>query len=69
MSKGNEIKGQVIESLPNQLFRVQYEDKQYLCYLSGNMRLHKIKVFVGDRVLFIIDPYGGKTSNRIIRRV
>ncbi len=70
MGKSNETKGQVIESLPNQLFRVQTNDGTlYMCYLSGNMRFHNVKILVGDHVRFLIDPHGGKTTNRIIRRV
>jgi translation initiation factor IF-1 len=60
--------GIVDESLPNTLFRVSLnEDETILAYLSGKMRLHRIKVLVGDKVHVIIDPYGGK--GRIIKRV
>jgi len=38
-----------------------------LAYLSGKMRLHRIKVLVGDRVELQLDPYGGRA--RIIRRM
>ena len=64
----NEIKGQVIERLPNAMLKIRYEDKEYLCYISGKMRLNKIQVLVGDWVLVKLDPYGGKTTNRIIKR-
>ena len=59
--------GVVVEALPNTLFRVALsEDKVILAYLSGKMRLHRIKVLVGDQVDVILDPYGGK--GRITRR-
>jgi len=59
--------GTVIESLPNTLFRVQIEDgREVLAYLAGKMRLHRIKVLVGDRVSLVEDPYGGRS--RITRR-
>lgn len=59
--------GIVSEALPNTLFRVVFEDDtQLLAYLSGKMRLHRIKILVGDKVEVLIDPYGGK--GRIIRR-
>ncbi len=66
----------VIESLPNIMFRVTLdpvegqeaqEDASLLAYLSGKMRLHRIRVLVGDRVLLELEPYGGKA--RIIKRL
>ena len=66
-NKENTAIGTVIEALPNTLFRVDLgEDKVILCYLSGKMRLHRIKVLIGDRVEVLLDPYGGK--GRIIKR-
>ena len=61
--------GTVEEALPNTLFRVRYDDgaENALVYLSGKMRLHRVRVLVGDRVQIEIDPYGGK--GRIIRRL
>jgi len=59
--------GIVVEALPNTLFRVDIGDgKIILSYLSGKMRMHRIKVLLGDRVEVLIDPYGGK--GRIIKR-
>jgi translation initiation factor IF-1 len=59
----------VIEALPDTLFRLQLdkEDKEILAYLSGKMRLHRIRVLVGDKVMVEIDPYGGK--GRIVQRI
>jgi translation initiation factor IF-1 len=61
-------KGVVTEALPNTLFRVRIEgnDQDTLAYLSGKMRMNRIKVLVGDKVEVILDPYGGK--GRISRR-
>ncbi len=59
--------GVVVEALPNTLFRVEIESgKQILAYLSGKMRLHRIRVLIGDRVEVFLDSYGGK--GRIIKR-
>lgn len=59
--------GLVTEALPNTLFRVDIgEGKNILSYLSGKMRMHRIKVLVGDKVEVLLDPYGGK--GRIIKR-
>jgi len=63
----DDTRGVVTESLPNTLFRVQLEDgSEVLAYLAGKMRLHRIKVLVGDQVSLLLDPYGGKA--RITRR-
>ena len=64
-----EVQGVVEEALPNTLFRVVLNDngETVLAYLAGKMRLHRIKVLVGDKVLLKIDPYGGKA--RITRRL
>lgn len=63
-------RGQVTEILPDLKYRVTLEDgKGILAYLSGKMKLHKIKVLVGDTVDVIVDKYGGKVSNRITHRV
>jgi translation initiation factor IF-1 len=63
----NTVIGIVTEALPNTLFRVDIgEGKIIIAYLAGKMRMHRIKVLVGDRVEVLIDPYGGK--GRIIKR-
>lgn len=63
-----EVPGTVEEALPNTLFRVSLDTGDtLLCYLAGKMRLHRIKVLVGDKVLVLLDPYGGK--GRITRRL
>jgi len=66
--KRDTVEGVVTEALPNTLFRVRIEGdaSEMLAYLSGKMRMHRIRVLVGDRVTIEQDPYGGKA--RIIRR-
>lgn len=45
------VRGIVIEALPNATFRVRLEDgREIIAYLSGKMRMHRIKVLVGDSV-------------------
>mgnify|MGYP001563941888 CR=1 FL=1 len=69
-------RGIVTEALPSTLFRVQIEGgnvggteekKEILAYLSGKMRMHRIKVLIGDAVEVVLDPYGGK--GRIVKRL
>lgn len=63
----NTVSGIVTEALPNTLFRVDTgDDKIILCYLAGKMRMHRIKVLIGDKVEVLLDPYGGK--GRIVKR-
>ena len=62
------IKATVIEAMPNTLFRVVTEqDKEIIAYLSGKMRMHRIRVLVGDTVEIQEEPYGGKA--RIVKRL
>lgn len=63
----NTVFGIVTEALPNTLFRVDIgNDKIIIAYLAGKMRMHRIKVLVGDKVEVLLDPYGGK--GRILKR-
>lgn len=67
-TQAEEVQGTVEEALPNTLFKVTLEEGEVvLAYLAGKMRLHRIKVLVGDKVLLKLDPYGGKA--RITRRL
>ena len=60
--------GVVEEALPNTLFKVTLEDgEELLTFLAGKMRMHRIRVLVGDKVIVQLDPYGGK--GRIIKRL
>jgi translation initiation factor IF-1 len=62
--------GEVLENLPNTMFRVKIgtEEKSVLCYLSGKMRKHFIKILPGDKVKVEITPYD-KYRGRIIYRM
>jgi translation initiation factor IF-1 len=68
MTEQETIEGVVEEALPNTLFKVKIkgEEEETLAYLAGKMRMHRIKVLVGDTVVLQLDPYGGKA--RIVRR-
>lgn len=78
MSEGEDTKttvnGTVEEVLPNSLFRVRIPastevevGELVLAYLAGKMRLHRIRVLMGDQVEMVLDPYGGRA--RIVRRL
>ena len=63
------VEGEVIENLPNTLFRVKLKDNDnvILCYLSGKMRKNYIKILPGDKVRIEITPYD-ITKGRIVFR-
>lgn len=64
----NIVTAEVIEALPNAMFRTRFHDgTEQVSYLAGKMKLHRIKVLVGDTVHVLLDPYGGK--GRIVKRV
>ena len=42
------------------------DGEEILAYLGGKMRMHRIKVLIGDGVEVVLDPYGGK--GRIVKR-
>ena len=66
--KQQRLTGSVTEALPNTLFRVKLENgENILTYLAGKMRLHRIRVLVGDNVEVELDSYGGK--GRIVKRL
>ena len=65
--KASEVMATVIEALPNTLFRLKLDTgEELLAFLAGKMRMHRIRVLVGDKVSVELDPYGGK--GRIVRR-
>ena len=62
------VLGVVTEALPNTFFRVKLENgSEILTYLAGKMRMHRIRVLIGDKVKLELEPYGGK--GRIIQRM
>ena len=53
-----EFKGQVIDLLPNAMFRVKLENGHIvLAHVSGKMRMHFIKILPGDKVKLELSPY------------
>jgi translation initiation factor IF-1 len=59
-----EVDGEVLEALPNLMFRItitdgreDLKDKLILGRVSGQMKLHKIKVMPGDKVKVVMTPY------------
>jgi translation initiation factor IF-1 len=64
------LEGEVLENLPNTLFRVKIfnSEKVILCYLSGKMRKNYIKILPGDKVRLEVTEYDlnrGRITYRI----
>ncbi len=71
MSEGEErrVDGRVEEALPATTFRIALDDgTAVLAYLSGKMRIHRIKILPGDRVTVEMGPYD-TDRGRIVRRL
>ena len=70
MSKADliELEGEVVESLPNTMFRVKLEnDHEVLAHISGKMRQFNIRILPGDKVTLEMTPYD-LTKGRITYR-
>ncbi len=64
-----ETEGEVIEALPNAMFRIKLDSGQVvLAHVSGKMRMHFIKIVPGDRVKIELSPYD-LTRGRITYRL
>jgi translation initiation factor IF-1 len=62
--------GVVVEAFKGGLFRIKLNDStdEVMATLSGKMRLHYIKVLVGDRVRMEFSKYD-KERGRIVQRL
>ncbi|MCX7840562.1 MAG: translation initiation factor IF-1 [Anaerolineae bacterium] len=61
-------KRQVIEALPDAMFRVKLDSGHtVLAHISGKMRMHYIRILLGDRVTVELSPYD-LTRGRITYR-
>lgn len=67
-NSSSSVTGVVTEALPNTMFAVELEGGgSVLTYLSGKMRINRIRVLVGDRVELVLDAQGER--GRIVRRL
>jgi len=63
-----EIQGTVNETLPNAMFRVSLDNgHKILAHISGNIRMHFIRILHGDKVTVELSPYD-LTRGRITYR-
>lgn len=53
-----EMKGTVIDTLPNTMFRVELENGHVVtAHISGKMRKNYIRILTGDNVTVELTPY------------
>jgi translation initiation factor IF-1 len=71
------VEGEVLENLPNTMFKVQLNlgkseeiqaEKVILCYLSGKMRKNYIKILPGDKVKIELTPYDLNRGRIVFRK-
>ena len=66
-----EVKGKVIDTLPNAMFKVELENGAViLAHVSGKIRMHYIRILPGDRVTVELSPYDltkGRITYRFIK--
>ena len=63
-----EVEGTVLEPLPKGRFRVELDNgHKILAHVSGKMRMHFIRILVGDKVKVQLSPYD-LTRGRITYR-
>ena len=64
-----EFEGEIIDVLPNQMFKVELDNGHVLtAYTGGKMRQFKIRMVHGDRVKVEVSPYDlekGRITYRI----
>lgn len=63
-----EMEGEVIDTLPNTMFRVRLENGHVVtAHISGKIRKNYIRILTGDKVRVELTPYD-LTKGRIIFR-
>ncbi|OGZ17494.1 MAG: translation initiation factor IF-1 [Candidatus Nealsonbacteria bacterium RBG_13_37_56] len=66
--KINQRTGTVIEALPSTHFKVELDDgRKIIAHLAGKLRIYRIKIMPGDRVIVEMSPYD-ETRGRIVYR-
>ena len=63
-----EFEGEIMEILPNQMFKVKLDnDHQITAYTAGKMKKFKIRLVQGDRVRVEMSPYDLEKGRVIFR--
>lgn len=70
MIKEKKIKkrGTILEALPNLLFKIKLDSgEEILAHLAGRLRIFKIKILPGDRVVVETSSYDEKRGRIVYR--
>ena len=63
-----EVEARVVEVLPNTIFKVELENGHIVqAHISGKIRMNKIRILPGDKVVVELSPYD-LTRGRITYR-
>jgi translation initiation factor IF-1 len=63
-----ELDGEVVEALPNAMFRIRLDNgHEVIAYAAGKMRKFYIRILLGDRIKVEISPYD-LSRGRIVYR-
>ena len=63
-----EFEGEIIDVLPNQMFKVELDNGHKLtAYTGGKMRQFKIRMVAGDRVKVEVSPYDLEKGRIVFR--
>ncbi|MDO8524213.1 MAG: translation initiation factor IF-1 [bacterium] len=61
-------RGQVVEALPSLLFKIQLENgNEVLAHLAGKLRINRIKILLGDKVLVEMASIDDKRGRIVYR--
>lgn len=64
-----EFEGEIIEVLPNQMFKVKFENDHVItAYTGGKMKKFKIRLVQGDNVVVEMSPYDLNRGRIIYRK-
>jgi translation initiation factor IF-1 len=65
-----ELVGTVDEVLPGNMFKIKVDNLPniLLCYTSGKLKQHKIRIILGDKVKIEVSPYD-LTKGRVTYRL
>lgn len=67
-NKNNRLNGLVLESLPSLSFKVKLEDgREVIAHLAGKLRINRIKVLPGDKVLVEMSQYDDRRGRIVYR--
>lgn len=66
--KDNKISGVIVEALPSLSFKVKLEDgREVIAHLAGKLRINRIKVLPGDKVLVEMSQYDDHRGRIVYR--